>query len=112
MKKKSTLFLGFLLSISLTLSAQQENVIFDNYLIGTISRAKKFEQITYGWVNPTSPTLPLQHNYWYKFTLMFTLTGGGSGDQVDVVSSVFNLGLTGTDPQILIGSSSGSFNDS
>jgi hypothetical protein len=85
---------------------------WNHYVIGTISRAKKFEQISYSWVNPTSPTLPLQHGYWYKFNISISFTGGVTGDQVDVTSNAFNLGTSGTDPQILIGSYSGSFNDS
>ncbi len=39
---------------------------WNHYLIATVSRAKKFEQITYGWVNPTSPTLFLEQDKWYR----------------------------------------------
>jgi hypothetical protein len=85
---------------------------WNHYLTTTISRTKKFEQLTYGWVNPTSPTLQLLHNHWYKFNLFMVFTGGSSGDQIDITSSVYNLGLNGTDPQVLIGSLSGTFNDS
>lgn len=82
----------------------------NHYLITTISRSKTYEQITYGWVNTTSPNLPLLNNHWYKFSITATFVGGVNS-QINIVSNTYNLGVSGTGTPTLVGTLNGTFND-
>jgi hypothetical protein len=84
---------------------------WNHYLIATVEHSKLISVITYGWINPTSPVLPLLNGHWYKYVLTANFAGGVSGDQVQVQVNVFELGLTGLNSPVLIGSVSGTFND-
>ncbi len=87
------------------------NSDWNHYVVATISRNRKFEQITYGWVNPTSPVLPLADGHWYKFSLTTSFTGGVSGNQIDITSSVEDLGTSGLSIPVVVGSLDGTFDD-
>jgi hypothetical protein len=85
---------------------------FNHYIIASVSHSQRIEILTYSWTNSPGPLLNLVHNHWYEFTLRVTFTGGAPGDQVDINSSIDDLGISGQNLPILVNTASGTFNDS
>ena len=83
---------------------------YNHYLFGTINYNQRLELVTYGWTNNPGPVAALLNNHWYKYVLNAVIIGG-INNQINVKSSVFDLGVTGGSFPSLVTSSSGTFND-
>ena len=83
---------------------------FNHYIVGTINYNQKMELITYGWSNNGGPVATLINNHWYRYELK-AIVVGGINNQVNVSSSIFDLGVSGTTAPTLVNTTSGVIND-
>jgi hypothetical protein len=79
---------------------------WNHYIMNYIRQNKSLEIYCYSWAsaNDKSVILDLLDNHWYKLQLTTTIIGGQFGDQIEILSEVFDLGIEGNQTPVLINS--------
>lgn len=79
---------------------------WNHYIMTYIRQNKQLEIYSYSWASANDNTiiLNLLDNHWYKLQLTTTVIGGNFGDQIEILSEVFELGLNGTSTPVLMNS--------